>query len=178
VIIIIIVEEGFSEAVVVWDASCFTLDELAEEGEFDVVGHDVGWTLDVAALHEQLEVGHDLVFELLEPFVELHVVLVGDGVVVLAPTGLAPVGLCELQGMVDLCVEGAVPVSGLLVEEDGEHAGLYAELDERAAVGVGRGEDTLLSLVASGCASGDVAEFWPGEVVDKHEGSGERRMRK
>jgi hypothetical protein len=33
-------------------------------------------------------------------------------------------------------------------------------------------------LVASGCASGDVAEFWPGEVVDKHEGSGERRMRK
>lgn len=168
--IIIIVKEGFSEAGVVWDASCLTLDELSEEGEFDVVGHDVGWTLDVAALHEQLEVGHDLVLELLEPLVKLHVVLVGDGVVVLASTGLAPVGLCELEGMVDLCVEGAVPVCGLLVEEDGEHAGLYAELDERAAIGVGRGEDTFLSLVASRCASGDVAEFWPGEVVDKHDG--------
>ena len=45
---------------------------------------------------------------------------------------------------------------------------MYAELDEGAAVVVGRGEDTLLSLVASGGASGDVAEFWPGEVVGKH----------
>ena len=153
-----------------WDASCLSLNELAEKGEFDVVGHDVGRTLDVAALHEELEVGHDLVLELLELFVELHVVLVGDGVVVLASAGLAPVGLCELEGMVDLCVEGAVPVSGLLVEKDGEDARLYAELDERAAVGVGGGEDALLSLVASRGASGDVAEFWPGEVVDKHDG--------
>ena len=168
-IIIRIVEEGFSEAGVVWDASCLTFDELAEEGELDVVGHDVGWTLDVATLHEKLEVGHDLVLELLEPLVKLHVVLVGDGVIVLSSTGLAPVGLCELQGMVDLRVEGAVPVSGLLVEQDGEHAGLYAELDKRAAIGVGRGEDTFLALVAASCASGDVAEFWPGEVVDKHE---------
>lgn len=158
-----------------WDARCFTLDEFSEEGEFDVVGHDVGWTLDVAALHEQLEVGHDLVLELLEPFVKLHVVLVGDGVVVLASTGLAPVGLCELEGMVDLRVEGAVPICGLLVEEDGEDAGLYAELDERAAIlVVGRGEDALLSLVASSGASGDVAEFWPGEVVDKHDVEGGR----
>jgi hypothetical protein len=168
-VIIIIVKVGLSEAGIVWDASCLTLDELSEEGEFDVVGHDVGWPLDVASLHEQLEVGHDLVLELLEPFVKLHVILVGDGVVVLASTGLAPVGLCELQGMVDLCVEGAVPVCGLLVEENGEDTGLYAELDERAAIGVGRGEDTFLSLVASSGASGDVAKFWPGEVVDKHE---------
>lgn len=136
--IIITVKEGFSEAGIVWDASCLTLDELPEEGEFDIVGHDVWWTLDVAALHEQLEVGHDLVFELLEPLVKLHVVLVGDGVVVLASTGLAPVGLCELQGMVDLCVERAVPFCGLFVEENGEDTGLYAELDERAAIGVGR----------------------------------------
>jgi hypothetical protein len=68
--------------------------------EFDVVEHDAGQTLDVATLHEELEVGHDLVLELLEPFVELHMV-VGDGVVVLAltgDTGLVPVYLCELQG--------------------------------------------------------------------------------
>jgi len=52
VTIVIIVEEGFAEAGIVWDAGCLTLDELSEEGEFEVVGHDVGWTLDVAALHE------------------------------------------------------------------------------------------------------------------------------
>lgn len=176
IIIIIILTEGFPEAGIVWDARGLALDELSEEGEFDVVGHDVGWSLDIAALHEELEVGHDLVLELLEPFVELHVVLVRDGVVVLTSTGLAPVGLCELQGAVDLGVEGAVPLCGLLVEEDGEHAGLDAELDERAAVDgevgvvVGRGEDAFLALVAAGGASGDVAKFWPGEVVGKHVG--------
>jgi hypothetical protein len=172
---IIVLEEGFSEAGIVWDACCLTLDKLSEEGEFEVIGHDVGWTLDVSPLHEQLEVGHDLVLELLKPFMELHVVLVGDGVVVLASTGLAPVGLCELEGMVDLCVEGAVPVCGLLVEEDGEDSGLYAELDERAAIWVGEGENTFLSLVASSSASGDVAEFWPGKVVGKHGGEGMRQ---
>jgi hypothetical protein len=171
VVVVVVLEEGFPEAGIVWDARCLTLDELAEKGEFDVVGHDVGWPLDVAALHEELEVGHDLVLELLEPLVELHVVLVGDGVVVLASAGLAPVGLCELQGVVDLRVEGAVPVRGLLVEQDGEHARLDAQLDERAAVGVGgRGEHAFLSLVASGGASGDVAEFWPGDVVCEHGG--------
>ena len=162
--------ESLAKAGIVWDARCLALDELSEEGELDVVGHDVRGTLDVAALHEELEVGHDLVLELLEPFVELHVVLVGDGVVVLASAGLAPVGLCELQGVVDLCVEGAVPFCGLLVEEDGEHAGLYAELDEGAGILVGRGEDALLTLVAASGASGDVSEFWPGEVVGKHDG--------
>ncbi len=116
--------------------------------------------------------GHDLVLELLKPFVKLHVVLVGDGIVVLASAGLAPVGLCELEGMVDLCVEGAIPLCGLLVEEDSEDAGLYAELDERAAILVGRGKDTFLALVASSGASGDVAEFWPGEVVGKHDVGG------
>ncbi len=165
---VIVLEKGFSEAGIVWDACCLTLDKLSEEGEFDVIGHDVGRTLDVSPLHEELEVRHDLVLELLKPFMELHVVLVGDGVVVLTSTGLAPVGLCELESMVDLCVESAVPVCGLLVEENGEDSGLYAELDERAAIWVGRGEDTFLSLVASSGASGDVAEFWPGNVVGKH----------
>ena len=166
----IILVEGFAKAGIVWDVRGLAFDELSEKGELDVVWHDVGRTLDVAALHKELEVGHDLVLELLEPLVELHVVLVGDGVVVLASTGLTPVGLCELQGMVDLGVEGAVPVCGLLVEEDGEDTGLNAELDERATVGVGGGEDTFLSLVASSGASGDVAKFWPGEVVGKHVG--------
>ena len=162
--------EGLAKAGIVWDARCLALNELSEEGELDVVGHDVGGALDVAALHKELEVGHDLVLELLEPFVELHVVLVGDGVVVLASPRLAPVGLCELQGVVDLRVEGAVPLCGLLVEEDGEHARLYAELDEGAGVWVGRGEDALLSLVAASGASGDISKFWPGEVVGKHDG--------
>jgi len=48
-------------------------------------------------------------------------------------TGLAPVGLCEFECMVDLCVEGAVPL-WLLIEE--------------------------------WRLCGDVAEFWPGEVVE------------
>jgi hypothetical protein len=142
---LIILKEGFAKVGIVWDARCLALDELSEESELDVVEHNVGGTPDVAALHEELAVGHDLVLELLE----VHVVLVGDGVVVLASTGLAPVGLCELQGVVDLCVEGAISVRGLLVEQDGEHAGLYAELDERTAVGVSEGEDTFLSLVAA-----------------------------
>jgi hypothetical protein len=47
---------------------------------------------------------------------------------------------------------------------------LYTELNKRTAIGVGRGEDTLLSLVASCSAPGDVAKFWPGEVVGKHSG--------
>jgi hypothetical protein len=58
-------------------------------------------------------VRHDLVLELLEPLVEFHVVLVGDGVIVLTSTSLAPKGLCELEGMVDLIVEGAIPFGGL-----------------------------------------------------------------
>ena len=101
--------------------------------------------------------GHDFVLELLKPLVELHVVLVGDRVIVLTSTGLAPVGLCELEGVVDLRVEGAVPLGSLLIQEDGENAGLHAELDERATIGVGRGEDALLALIASSGASGDVA---------------------
>jgi hypothetical protein len=174
----VILKESLPKTGIVRHARGLALDELSKEAEFDVVGHDVGGTLDVSTLHEELEVGHDLVLELLEPFVELHVVLVGDGVIVLASPSLAPVGLCELEGMVDLCVEGAVPVGGLLVQEDGEDAGLYAELDEGAAIGVGGGEDALLSLIASGGASRDVAEFWPGEVVGKHGGVRGKNERK
>ena len=168
-VVVGVLEEGLAETGVVGDAGCLALDELAEEGELNVIGHDVGGTLDVSALHEELEVGHDLVLELLEPLVELHVVLVGDGVVVLPSTGLAPVGLGQLEGAGDLGVKGAVPVRGLLVEQDGEDARLDAELDEGTAVGgVGGGQDALLALVAASGASGDVAEFWPGNVIGEH----------
>jgi hypothetical protein len=66
--------------------------------------------------------------------------------------------------VVDLGVEGTMPLCGLLVEEYGERIGLYAELDRSAAIGVGR------EFVAASHASGDAAKFRPGEVVDKHVG--------
>jgi hypothetical protein len=71
----------------------------------------------------RIEVGHDLVLELLEPLMEFHVVLVSLGVVVLASPGPAPEGLCELESVVNLRVEGMVSLRSLFVEEDGEHAG-------------------------------------------------------
>jgi hypothetical protein len=155
--VVVVLEESLAKTGIVRDASYLALDEPPEEGEFDIVGHDVGGALDVSTLHEELEVRHDLVLELLEPFVELHVILVRDGVIVLSSTGLAPVGLCELEGAGDLGVEDAVPFRGLFVEEDGEDARLDAELDEGTAVGVGGGEDALLALIAASGASGDVA---------------------
>jgi hypothetical protein len=108
-----VLEEGLTKAGIVRNARGLALDKLSEKGELDVVGHDVGGTLNVTALHQQLEVGHDLVLELLEPLVEFHVVLVSNGVIVLTSTGLAPIGLCELEGMVDFIVEGAIPLGGL-----------------------------------------------------------------
>lgn len=108
-----VLEEGLTTAGIVRNARGLALDKLSEKGELDVVGHDVGGTLNVTALHQQLEVGHDLVLELLEPLVELHVVLVGHGVIVLTSTGLAPICFCELEGMVDFIVEVAIPLCGL-----------------------------------------------------------------
>ena len=108
-----VLEEGLTKAGIVRNARGLALDELSEKGKVDVVGHDVGGPLNVAALHQQLEVRHDLVLELLEPLVEFHVVLVGDWVIVLTSTSLAPISLCELEGMVDLSVEGAIPFGGL-----------------------------------------------------------------
>jgi hypothetical protein len=153
-----------------WDACGLTLDELSEKGEFDIVRHDIGGTLDVATLHEEFKVRHDLVLELLKPLVELHMILVGDGVIVLTSASLAPKGLCEFEGMVDLGVKSAIPLGSLPIKEDGENAGLYAKLNKRAAVGIGGGEDTFLSLIASGSTSGDIAKLWPGEVVGEHSG--------
>jgi len=110
-----VLKEGLPKAGIVRNACGLALDELSEKGELDVVWHDVGGALNVAALHQQLEVGHDLVLELLEPLVEFHVVLVGDGVVVLTSTSFAPIGLCEFEGMVDLTVEGTIPLCSLSI---------------------------------------------------------------
>ena len=51
-----------------------TLDELSEKAQFNAVEHDVGPLI----LHEELEVGHVLVLELLKSFT-LHVVLLAMG---------------------------------------------------------------------------------------------------
>ncbi len=109
----VVLEEGLTKARIVRNARGLALDKLSEKGELDVVGHDVGGALNVATLHQQLEVRHDLVLELLEPLVEFHVVLVCDGVIVLTSTSLTPIGLCELEGMVDFGVEVAIPFGGL-----------------------------------------------------------------
>ena len=50
---------------VVRDVSGLPFDELAEEGEILVIGHDVRGTADFALGDEHFQMGHDLVFELL-----------------------------------------------------------------------------------------------------------------
>ena len=151
-----------------WDASGLSLDELAEEGELDVIGHQVGRALDLPLLHEHLEMRHDLVLELLEPLVEFHVVLVGARVVVLPPSCLPPVRLRKFQGAIDLGVECAVPIASLAIEAYREHAGLDAELKKTAPFIIGRAENTLLALVAPGRAARNVTELRPREVVGEH----------
>ena len=147
------------------NALCLSLDELAQESELDVVGHDVWGTLDLALLHEHLEVGHDLVLELLKPLVKLHVILVRARIVVLPATGLSPVGLGQLEGAVDLGVERAVPIASLAIELDGEHAGLDTKLEETATLAVGRAQNAFLALIAPSGAARDVTELRPREVV-------------
>lgn len=92
--------------------------------------------MDFALLHEDLEMRHDFVLKLLEPFVKFHVILICPRVVVLPATCFTPVRLRKLESAVDLGVERAVPIAGLAIELDGEHAGLHPELEEAAAVGV------------------------------------------
>lgn len=159
------------QAWIVGNARGLALDEFAEKGELDVVGHYVRRALYFALLHEELEMRHDLVLELLQPFVQLHVVLIRARVVVLAPPGLAPVCLCELEGAGDLAVEQTVPLGGLSVELDGEDSWLDAQLEHGATLAVGGAEDALLALVAPRRAARDVAELGPWQVVAEHGGS-------
>jgi len=46
-------------------ASPLAFDELAKEGEFLVIGHDVWGTANLSLCDEHLQMGHDLVFKLL-----------------------------------------------------------------------------------------------------------------
>jgi hypothetical protein len=104
---------------------------------------------------------HNLILELLEPFMELHMILVCTGIIVLAPSCLAPVSLCQLEGVVDFAVKDAVPLRGLAVEFDAEDAGLDTQLEDSAAVVIGRAQDTLLALVAARGTTGDVSQLGP-----------------
>ena len=54
-----------SQPGVVRDVSSLTFDELAEEGEVLVIGHDVRGTANLPLCDEHLQMGHDFVFELL-----------------------------------------------------------------------------------------------------------------
>jgi hypothetical protein len=70
---------------------------------------------------------HDFFLELLEPLVELHVVLVRDGVVVLSSTSLAPVRLGREDAL--LALVAASGTSGYIAkfwpgEVIGKHGGV------------------------------------------------------
>ena len=69
--------EGFAKVEIVWDATAWR-SELAIECELDAVKYNIGGYLDVAMLHEELEVGHVPVFEQPEQFMELFVALSVD----------------------------------------------------------------------------------------------------
>lgn len=118
------------------DTGGLPVDEPLEEAELEVVGHDIRRALYLPLLHEQFEVRHDLVFELLQPLVKFHVVLISTGIVILPAPSLAPVGLGQLESAVDLGVEDTIPFCGLTVESDGQDARLDSELDNGAALAV------------------------------------------
>lgn len=101
--------------------------------------------------------GHGLVFQLLKPLVELHVILISAGIVILASPCLAPVGFCEFEGAIDLVVEGSVPFACLTVESHCEHARLDTELQLAASVAVRGTKDTFLALIATSRATRNVA---------------------
>lgn len=86
--------DGVPQTRIMRDVGRLPLDEFAQESELDVVGHEIGWALDVAFLHEEFEVAHRLVFELLKPLVQLHMILIRPRIVVLPSPCLSPVGLC------------------------------------------------------------------------------------
>ena len=115
-----------AKARAVWYTLSLALDEATHERELEMIGHDIWWTRYLPLLEEQLEMGHRLVLELLEPFMKLHMVLIRTRIVVLSAAGLAPVGLCLLEGALNLVVEHAVPNGSCWVELDGKHAGLDA----------------------------------------------------
>lgn len=119
------VQVGSPQAWVVGDAGRLSLDELPQERELQVVRHNVWRALDLALLHEQFEMGHDFVLQLLKPLVQLHVILIGTSVIILTSPSLSPIRLRELERTGDFAVECAVPVACLSIEANCENAWLH-----------------------------------------------------
>lgn len=115
-----------SESGVVRDTLCASLDVFPQERELEMVLHYIRRTLDIALLHEKLKMAHDLVFKLLEPFVQFHMVLIGLLVIILSSSGLSPVRFGLLQGAIDIVVEQTVPLCRGTVETDSEDTRLDA----------------------------------------------------
>ena len=122
------VQIGSSQSRIVGDAGRLSLNELAQERELQVIRHNVRRSLNFAFLHEQFEMGHDFVLQLLKPLVQLHVVLIGAGVIVLTSPSFSPIRLCEFERTSNLAVKRAVPVACLSVEANREDAWLHAQL--------------------------------------------------
>jgi hypothetical protein len=160
-----------------WDARCLAFDEFSQKGKLDVVRHKIRGALDIALLHQQLQMRHRLIFQLLQPLMKLHVVLICACVVVLPSSGLTPIRLCHFESAVDLVVERAVPFASLAVQFDGKDARLYSKLEHTSAVSVWLTEDALLALIASGRATRNITKFWPWQIIrSRHDGNSERQM--
>jgi hypothetical protein len=104
---------------------------------------------------------HDLIFQLLEPLMEFHMVLICGNVVVLPSSSLAPEGFGVFESFGDLAVENSVPFASLTIQFDGQNARLDAELEQTSTVSVWRAHDAFLALIASRRTPRDVTAFRP-----------------
>lgn len=108
--------------------SSLPLNKLLKECELDVFRHDVWWSLNLSFLHKKLKVCHDFVFELLQPLVEFHMILVRLRIVVLPASCLSPVGLRKFERVIDFSVQNSVPLARLSIESNSQDTGLDSEL--------------------------------------------------
>jgi hypothetical protein len=99
----------------VLDARRLSLDKFPEKRQFDVVWHGVWWSLNIAFLHEKLQVRHRLVFQLLQPLVKFHVVLISPCIVILASSGFAPVSFRHFECAINFIVERPIPIACLSI---------------------------------------------------------------
>lgn len=111
---------------------------------------------------------HDFIFELLKPFMQLHVILISTSVVVLPAPRFAPVCLRQLQRAIHFAIENAVPLRSLSVQAHRQDTRLDSKLEYSAALIIRGTKHALLSLVAAGGAAGYVPKLRPGQVVGEH----------
>ena len=97
--------------------------------------------------------GHYFVLQLLKPLVQLHVVLIGAGVIILPSPCFSPVRLCELECTRDFAVQCAVPVACLTIKANCENAWLHAQLQNAASFWIGWAQNTFLTLITSRCSA-------------------------